>query len=304
MLALNQLFSRDMLARMKFFFNNADPSDGQAYFMSFNYNPEKPGRFTTDNEQLNKLYAARYGYNRDYVRPAGFEYDDYKEILALVENINFGITSDGMACLTYGCGSGKMEKYLKGKFNNDFCSSYLLMYALLLHQRYFLCSSPDKDGMKKYRSVYRIAEISDKLKVQRLYERTYKQFDIEQLKEEAENHIPAEDTNVIRAMERESTRIGAMLTVLAIFGVFSAGAGMMSVACYMNGTSRKYLWLIIVLSMIIFGIGAGTVTYMRDNIVKMFISIKEDQKSHKFIYILLALFLILLIFVIKWRSFV
>lgn len=312
--AFRTFFTKEVASKMKLLFQYPDVCRGNVNFFSFNYSDSTPGHFTTDAKQLNRMYAARYGYDRDHVHPAGYEYDDYAEILALVEDINFGMTPEGLTCLAYGCtdrADGGRPEYLTGTFRYEFCSTYLFMYILLLHQKYALCSllkdfvnAPDKKALEDFRSAFGVNEISGEAEYQRLYSKTRRQLAVEGLVQEAEDMLPADDAGVMTKLEDISAHTNSALTVIMTFSIFTALADMAVFMGYMNGSSRKYLWLVIMFSVIIFGTGLSALVYMRKSFAGIFADIKRAQKSHKYLAVILVIFILLMIFAAKWIPFV
>lgn len=310
---LGSFFGRDTLTRMKFLFEYTDMAKGRVNFLSFSYSAGKPGHFTTDARQLQRMYLARYGYDKGCTHPVGYEYDDYAEILVLVDYINWGMTPEGAACLAYGYedenGTGHRE-YLAGQFKNEFCSGYLFMYILLLHQRLALCAyqkdfagAPDRAELHRFRAGYNIREISENVSCQRFYEKIYRQFAIDTLLKETEDRLPTVDDAGMKKLEAAAGRTNAMLAVILSVGTFSALADMLAFFGYMNGSSRKYLWLVVLFSMLILSAVTLTVTYMRKSFMKIFEEIRDDRGTHRILAIIAVIFAILLIFVAKWSFF-
>ena len=309
---VRSLFPKDISSKIKFLHQYTDASQGQVNFMSFSYSDDRPGHFTTDQNQLRRMYMARYGYDARYVHPAGYEYDDYAEILALVDYINFGITPGGIACLAYGCaeeGQGGHRAYIEGSFVKEFCTKYLYMNIVLLHQRYLLCAdlkdfekNPDRAVLHRFRAGFNIRDISEIMDYQRLYVKAYRQLDIEGLLKEAEDRLP-EDDGGVRSLEEVNERTNATLAVILTLGFFTAFADMMVMFGYINGNDRKYLWLVVLFSVLIFGTAAVTAAYMRRSFARILEDVKNTKDLPRFIGILIAIFALIIIFAAKWPVF-
>ncbi len=314
MTCIRALFDREIVGKMKFQFQHSKLTDGRLNFLSFNYSYETPGKFTTDNKQLNRMYMARYGYSGgQHKHPAGYEYDDYAEILALDDYINFGMTPAGLACLAYGCmdraGEGHRE-YLTGLFLRRFQTEILFLYILILHQKQLLLAglrSKTKDAASEmFHKVYQHKQISEDVLIQRIYSKTYRQMAIDELAEDLDRKTEAGIVSG-RAHSASGSAAGggktpALLTAILIFSAVTALSSAINFMWYINQDDRSVLWIVIALCIFIFMFGLLFVTYARDSMVAAMDELLDDRKSYKYIIVIGLIFIILMIFVARWAA--
>ncbi|MCR5488120.1 MAG: hypothetical protein K6F35_11470 [Lachnospiraceae bacterium] len=311
---IRALFDRDTADRLKFQFHHSKFEDSRLPFLSFNYSEGTPGPFTTDAKQLNRMYVARYGYNgTEHRHPANFEYDDYAEILALDDYVNFGMSPSGLACLAYGCEdqNGSHREYLTGNFLDYFNTGILVMYALLLHQKFMLLLGL-RDGAGEetailYRRVFFSTQFSEDILTQRIYAKAYNQLAIGELYKELDARYPVrENAARVKAASAESEKKGslpALFAVNTLFSCLAALASMVTFLRYVNSGSRSALWIVIISCILIILTEILTIAYAWDSIQEAFGELLENRRSYKFIIVIGLIFIILLIFVAKWAEF-
>lgn len=140
---------------------------------------------------LRRCYNEQYLYHQDGKR-------DEQEIYSAAENITWGLSAEAAVCIT--CPAKGGEDFLHNVFFRNFNRQYLLMYVLLLHQKYVLYLFQtritaelyeDIDTLETYRNnlykfetdfVYsRVTEVSQ---YQDLYDRMSQVFALKEMYED------------------------------------------------------------------------------------------------------------------------
>ncbi len=316
MTCVRALFDRELTDRMLFQTHHSKFEDSRLAFLSFHYSDGEPGAFTTDPKQLNRMFMARYGYSGIAHRhPVGYEYDDYAEILALENYVNFGMSPSGLACLAYGCvnaakGNEGYRDYLLGEFRWTFDTAVLSMYICLLHQKHMLLaalrSNAKESAAQMYRRVFQCSQLSDDVLISRLYSKTKKQLEIDSLAEDLEAKKPGNSLQEAIQNNREEEkkdRVSFLLAVNTVFAAVAALSAMADFLWFINSGNRKTLWIVILSCVLILCITVFTIVSAWDSIAEAAGKIAENKGSHKFIVVILLILIILLIFVAKWTQY-
>lgn len=215
------------------FFYYSCPGEERANLLSFT--PAEP------KEDFSKeLFFLRrcYGEGYRYVKDAGQEQE---ELLSPSDDVHWGISPEAAACIVCPEASGR-SSFISGTLFKNFNSQYLLMYVLLLHQKYALylfqtrMSTPDRSDLVKleeYRSkLYEFEAdfvfscITEVPQYQLLYEKMTAAFALRKMFEDV--HEPLTSLGEVRrqAEEKEQEKrdrsLENALIMITMLSIFSA----------------------------------------------------------------------------------
>ncbi len=185
-----------------------------------------------------ELYYLRRCYSRNFDPTPE---DDFEDItFRSVNNITWGISSEASVCII----STEKDKsgFLEREFYKNFNRQYMLMYIILLHQKYTLYtlmtkigtgSSNDMNTLEEYRhNLYEFetdfvfACVTEVPQYQKVYELTYKAFSLEKMYEDVREPIRALSEIRMAAAKKEQrkrdSRLNTSIMLLSLLSIFSA----------------------------------------------------------------------------------
>lgn len=193
-----------------------------------------------------ELFYLRRGYSKNFLPLLN---DDFEDItFRSVNDLVWGISSEASVCIMNTDGS--QGEFLKSKFYENFNEQYLLMYVILLHQKYTLYTfltetgTSDCDNLNKleeYRhNLYRFeadfvfARVTEVPQYQKIYEKTYSAFSLEQMYEDVREPLKSLSEIRIAAEKKEQRerdkRLNNSILLLSLLSVFSAVADGVQIA--------------------------------------------------------------------------
>ena len=194
---------------------------------------EEKGDYKRELYYLRRCYDDSYLYTLDNAL-------DEQEIYAPSQDIIWGISPEASVCLT--CPSEESEDFFHDVFYKNFNSQYLLMYVLLLHQKYVLYMMLTMVGVRTYTDLKTLEAYREQLitfeinfmfscitevpQYQIPYERTCQAFSLQRLIEDVREPLlsmsevrKSDDDN---NQKRREDSVDRALFLLALLGLFSA----------------------------------------------------------------------------------
>ena len=181
---------------------------------------------------LRRCYSSGYSYQPD---PEA----DAREIFSPTRDTVWGISAEAAVCLV--CPEWGKEDFIRGAFYRNFKSQYLLMYVLLLHQKYVLYLFLTEVGtgierdlalMESYRkrlyhfkTDFVFSRISEVPQYQNLYDRMQHIFDLGGLFDDVQEPLAAlrnlQLEEEAQKQQKRDARVSRMLFVLSLLTGFS-----------------------------------------------------------------------------------
>ena len=189
-----------------------------------------------------QLFLLSHGYNTDFRYVA--DTDDKPRIYRNNDTCIWGLTTEASVCIARL--TSENRSFITSAFSNNISNGYLLLFVLLLHQKYVLQEFLSKNDLRnnqencrssvlarRYRDEFYLFEqkynfryVSDVAQYQNLYEIVYDSFKIdalfadvkeplEAIKEELEEQEQEKEAKSDKKTEKA-------LTILSLFAVFSA----------------------------------------------------------------------------------
>lgn len=192
-----------------------------------------------ENGYRKELFYLRHCYGKAYLYKES-EASDPNELYCPSPGIQWGISSEAAVCLTSPMEGA--EDFIHGKFYENFNSQYLLMYVLLLHQKYVLYlfltqatarMQADLQTMEKYRrQLYEFemnfifSSVTEVPQYQELYSRITQAFSLTQLFENVHNPLHSLSELRQKALEAQQKErdesVNKALLLLSVLSFFSA----------------------------------------------------------------------------------
>lgn len=187
------------------------------------------------------MFRLSHIYNNNFIYSA--DTDDKFKVYKNNTVCTWGVTAEACACISYLNGN---NNFTRNVFRNNFDQYYLLMYAMVLHQKFNLYSileefgtvltakeSDSYESAEKYRdSFYRFKQdynfhiISEVTQYQNVYDLMYKAMSIDDILNDVKEPLDAINTILSEKHEKaertSDKKTESALTVLSIFAVFSA----------------------------------------------------------------------------------
>ena len=185
-----------------------------------------------------ELFYLRRCYSEGYLYQPDPELDA-REIYRPAQDTVWGMSAEAAVCLV--CPERGKEQFLRGAFYRNFKSQYLLMYVLLLHQKYVLYLFLTEVGtgirddlalLESYRerlydfmTDFVFSRISEVPQYQNLYDRLQHVFALEELFDDVREPLAAlrnlQLEQDAKKQQRQDARINRMLFVLSLLTGFS-----------------------------------------------------------------------------------
>lgn len=215
------------------FFYYSCPGEERSNLLSFI--PAEPKEdFSKEMFFLRRCYGEGYRYVKD-VR------QEEEELLSTSDDVHWGISPEAAVCIACPDASGR-DDFIKGTLFKNFNSQYLLMYVLLLHQKYALylfqtkMSTSDRSDLAKleeYRNnLYEFEAdfvyscITEVPQYQLLYEKMTTAFALRKMFEDV--HEPLTSLGEVRRQaeeqeqEKRDRSLEKALIMITMLSVFSA----------------------------------------------------------------------------------
>lgn len=182
---------------------------------------------------LRRCYSEGYKYLKN-------EKLESEELHSPSYGINWGISPEAAVCIA--CPDAGLEKFLKESFYRNFNSQYLLMYVLLLHQKYVLykflttIGNSDRNDLSKledyknelyeFETDFVFSCITEVPQYQDLYDKIAQSFALRKMYEDV--HEPILSLAEVRREETEKEQrqrdknLNQALILLSILSIFSA----------------------------------------------------------------------------------
>lgn len=185
-----------------------------------------------------ELFYLRRCYNEGYLYQPDPE-ADAREIYRPARDTVWGLSAEAAVCLV--CPERGMERFLRGAFYRNFKSQYLLMYVLLLHQKYVLYLFLTEVGtgmggdlalledyrrrLYDFKTDFVFSRISEVPQYQGLYDRLQAVFALEDLFDDVREPLAAlrnlQLERDARKQQKRDALVSRMLFVLSLLTGFS-----------------------------------------------------------------------------------
>ena len=179
------------------------------------------------------LFYLRHCYNETFVYAEENDTRAEEEICSFANNIYWGVTSEASACIAIT--DANNCDFIQNAFSKNFKSTYLLMYVLLLHQKYTLYHFITRIGrgeqnnlkkLEKYREElyafetdYMFSRITEVPQYQLLYEQISRAFSLNELYNDV--HEPIQELRDLRISSHDK-KLNLALAALSLLSCASA----------------------------------------------------------------------------------
>lgn len=270
------LQSKDKENEIKFFpFLN--DSNGRPNIFSF----VDIDKFSYKNKRDEYLYYLSNCYNDTYLYSPDIDFVNYQ----ISDNISWGLSSEATVCLT--CSEMDAGNFIKSQLYKNFKTRYLMMYILLLHQKYVLyilqnditnkdyskCSESleikhleeYKNKLYEFETDFVFTKVSEISQYQTLYNKLSEVFALRSMFEDVQE--PLNSLAEMRKKNRED-RINLLLMVISFLTVFSCLMDIINLLKFIfdknNGDILDYILKCVLLAFILIFAVVGIILVLRN----------------------------------------
>lgn len=308
LLGISRVITREFIdvSPFEFFFYSYKGKE-RAHVLVF-LQAEEQEDFSKELFYLRRCYASSYKYRKN-------EKKDEAELHSPSRGMNWGVSPEAAVCIA--CPDAGIGGFLENTFFKNFNSQYLLMFALLLHQKYVLymfltdIGNSDrndlatlekyKNELYEYETDFVFSNITEVPQYQELYDKISQAFALKDMYEDV--HEPILSLGEVRrsADEKEeakrSHRLNIILGLISVLSIFSALVDSFDfiekASDSFFGTPDSAIRIIqICVTLIILALTVGAFIWYRatkkspgssDNIGKVNIEMKRKKPSYQYI---------------------